>query len=78
MLSGERVELRPIREADLPAYIDAHLDIANRGVYFPLGVASEPVLRRRWSENGLLERTEGTLLIWNRAGGTDPRPWHDA
>ena len=67
MLSGDRVVLRPIREANLPTFIDAHLDIRNRGAYFPLGVASEPVLRRRFAENGLWERDEGTLLIWNQA-----------
>ena len=66
MLSGDRVVLRPIGETDLPTFIDAHLDIRNRGAYFPLGVASEPVLRRRFAENGLWERGEGTLLIWNQ------------
>ena len=63
MLSGERVQLRPVREADLPAFVSAHLDIQNRGSYFPLGVVSEPVLRRRFAENGFWDRDEGTLLI---------------
>ncbi len=66
MLSGERVALRPIREADLPAFISAHVDIRNRGAYFPLGVLSEPVLRRRFAEGGFWEKSEGTLLIWSR------------
>jgi RimJ/RimL family protein N-acetyltransferase len=66
LLIGERIELRPLREADLPAFIDAHLDIRNRGAFFPLGVVSESVLRRRFAENGLWERGEGTLLIWSR------------
>ena len=65
MLSGERVSLRPIREADLAAFIAAHIDIRNRGAYFPLGVLSEPVLRRRFAETGFWEREEGTLLIWS-------------
>lgn len=52
MLIGERVQLRPIREADLPAFISAHHDIRSRGDYFPLGVLSEPVLRRRFAEHG--------------------------
>jgi hypothetical protein len=50
MLSGERVVLRPIRDVDLPAFIVAHVDICNRGAYFPLGVLSEPVLRRRFAD----------------------------
>jgi L-amino acid N-acyltransferase YncA len=54
VLIGERVQLRPIREADLPAYISAHHDVRNRGAYFPLGVLSEPVLRRRFAETGFL------------------------
>jgi [ribosomal protein S5]-alanine N-acetyltransferase len=65
MLTGERVTLRPIREADLPAFISAHQDIGTRGAFFPLGVVSEPVLRRRFADNGLWDRTEGTLLIWH-------------
>ena len=64
MLIGERVQLRPVREADLEAFISAHHDIRNRGEYFPLGIASEPVLRRRFAENGFWDREEGMLLIW--------------
>jgi RimJ/RimL family protein N-acetyltransferase len=66
VLIGERVTLRPIREVDLPAFIDAHVDIRNRGAFFPLGVLSESVLRRRFAETGFWEREEGTLLIWSR------------
>ena len=64
MLIGERVQLRPVREVDLPAFVDAHVQIRNRGAYFPLGVVTEPVLRRRFGENGFWDRAEGTLLIW--------------
>jgi RimJ/RimL family protein N-acetyltransferase len=63
MLVGERVELRPVREADLSAFISAHQDIRNRGAYFPLGVISESVLRRRFAENGFWDKDEGMLLI---------------
>jgi [ribosomal protein S5]-alanine N-acetyltransferase len=65
MLIGERVELRLIREADLPAFVSAHLDIRNRGGYFPLGVLSEPVLQQRFAATGFWGREEGTLLIWH-------------
>ena len=65
MLIGERVQLRPIREADLDTFVSAHHDISSRGAYFPLGVLSESVLRRRFAENGFWDRTEGTLLIWH-------------
>ncbi len=68
MLRGERIILRPVREADLDAFYTAHTNIANRGAFFPLGVASESKLRRDFAETGLWEREEGTLLIVTPAG----------
>ena len=68
MLRGERIILRPVREADLDAFYAAHTNIANRGAFFPLGVASESKLRRDFAETGLWEREEGTLLIVTPAG----------
>ena len=66
MLKGDQVVLRPVRERDLDDFISAHLEISNRGDFFPLGVHSESALRRNYSETGLWERDEGTLLIWNQ------------
>lgn len=66
MLNGEKVVLRPVRERDLAAFIDAHAEIATRGAYYPLEVEPEPVLRRQYAEKGFWEQDEGTLLIWNR------------
>jgi len=66
MLNGDKVVLRPVRERDLAAFIDAHTEISNRGEFFPLGVQPEPVLRRSYAETGFWERDAGTLLIWNR------------
>jgi len=65
VLIGERVQLRPIREEDLPAFLDAHFDLRNRGAYFPLGTTSETSLRRQFAEHGFWEREEGVLLIWH-------------
>jgi RimJ/RimL family protein N-acetyltransferase len=65
VLNGARVRLHPVREVDLPAFIQAHVDIGNRGAFFPLGVVSEPVLRQRFATTGFWERDEGTLLIWH-------------
>ena len=56
MLEGDKVVLRPLRERDLGAFIDAHTQIANRGQYFPLGVVSEPALRRSYADTGWWER----------------------
>ena len=52
MLFGQRVHLRPVRESDLDALYDAHVDVRNRGPYFPLGVKSEPAFKRSFAETG--------------------------
>ena len=49
MLHGERVSLRPVREADLDEVYAAHTNIANRGRFFPLGVSSESAFRREFA-----------------------------
>ena len=64
MLRGELVTLRPLRESDLGAFIDAHIDIRNRGRFFPLDVTSEAALRTAYAENGYWGREDGTLVIW--------------
>lgn len=63
MLTGERISLRPVRERDLDALYAAHVDISNRGRYFPLGVVSEPAFRRDFGETGFWQKDEGLLLI---------------
>lgn len=63
MLDGERISLRPARERDLDALYAEHVNIANRGRYFPLGVASEPKFRREFAETGFWQEDEGLLLI---------------
>ena len=63
MLHGKHIILRPVREADLDAMYAAHVEIRNRGAFFPLDVMSEPAFRRRFGENGFWEKDEGTLLI---------------
>lgn len=66
MLHGERVDLSPIRERDLDAFYEAHVDIANRGAFFPLRVTSESALRAEFAKNGFWDKEEGVLLIRNR------------
>jgi RimJ/RimL family protein N-acetyltransferase len=68
MLQGTRIQLRPVREADLDALYAAHVDIANRGAFFPLGVLSEPAFRRAFAETGMWEKEDGTLLILSPEG----------
>ncbi len=68
MLQGDRITLRPILEADLEAAYAAHMNIANRGAFFPVGVVSEPSFRKAFAEHGYWQRDEGTLLIVARDG----------
>jgi RimJ/RimL family protein N-acetyltransferase len=63
MLNGERIRLRPVREADLDALYAAHLDIRNRGAFYPLGVQSESAFRRQFGDDGFWTKEAGTLLI---------------
>jgi ribosomal-protein-alanine N-acetyltransferase len=68
MLRGERITLRPILETDLDAAYAAHLDLASRGSFFPLGVVSESAFRKEFAEHGYWQREEGTLLIFTPEG----------
>lgn len=63
MLKGENIHLRTVRESDLELLYEFHQDIANRGAYFPIGVMSEPVFKRRFQETGFWEKNDGMLLI---------------
>jgi len=63
MLHGERITLRPVRELDLDALYEAHIDIRNRGSFFPLGVQSEPAFRRDYADHGFWSKEEGLLVI---------------
>lgn len=63
MLRGTGITLRPVREADLDAMYDAHVDIGNRGEFFPLGVLSEAAFKKQFADTGFWQRDEGTLLI---------------
>ena len=63
MLKGKVVTLRPVRAADLEALHGFHVDIDNRGDYFPRGVLSQTAWRRRFEENGFWSADDGTLVM---------------
>ena len=63
MLHGEHLTLRPIRAADVDAVYENHVNIRNRGAFFPLGVQSESAFKREFSEHGFWQREEGMLLM---------------
>jgi len=57
------VTLRPVLEGDLDRLYTAHIDIANRGAYFPRGIRSETAFKRAFAENGFWDRDEGMFVI---------------
>ena len=63
MLKGTSITLRPVRESDLNTLHQFHVDIANRGEFYPRGVVSEVRFRKDFQENGLWDRDEGMLVI---------------
>ena len=63
MLKGKSITLRPVRETDLDQLYSYHLDIDNRGDYFPRGVLSQPAFRKEFEETGFWSKEEGMLVI---------------
>jgi [ribosomal protein S5]-alanine N-acetyltransferase len=63
MLTGSTIDLRLVREGDVDFLWQKHVDIANRGAYYPIGVMSEPRWRQRYNENGFWSPDDGTLVI---------------
>lgn len=63
MLKGKSITLRPVRDTDVDQLYAYHVDIDNRGEFFPRGILAEPVFRRRFQETGFWEQDDGMLLI---------------
>ena len=63
MLKGKSITLRPIRETDLEQLYSFHVDIDNRGDFFPRGILAQPVFQKKFSETGFWSKDEGMLAI---------------
>ncbi len=63
MLKGKAITLRLVRDSDLDQLYAYHLDIDNRGNYFPRGVLSQPNFRKQFEGNGFWEQDDGMLVI---------------
>ena len=68
MLSGPRVRLRPFTEADFDERYRRHIDLSQRGDYYPLHLSSEATYRARFAENGWWSPNEGVLAILDDQG----------
>jgi RimJ/RimL family protein N-acetyltransferase len=63
MLHGDTLELRLVREVDLPRLFELASDLEARGPYFPLGVMSETAIRAEFAKNGFWDTDQGTLVM---------------
>ena len=63
MLKGKFTILRLVRATDLDQLYSFHLDIDNRGDYFPRGVLSQPAFRKEFEETGFWSKEEGMLVM---------------
>lgn len=63
MLKGKSITLRPVRETDIDQLYAYHIDIDNRGDYFPRGILSQPAFRKQFEENGFWSKEDGMLVI---------------
>jgi RimJ/RimL family protein N-acetyltransferase len=68
MLRGRQITLRPVLRDDLDELYARHIDLSNRGEYFPLGIASQPAFQKRFEDTGFWEPDEGMLVM---VDGTD-------
>jgi len=68
MLKGKSISLRPVREGDLDQLYAFHIDIDNRGEYFPRGVLAQPVFLRQFQESGFWSKEDGMLVMLSPAG----------
>lgn len=63
MLKGKSITLRPVRDVDLDQLYTYHIDINNRGDFFPRGILAQPTFRKQFQESGFWTREEGMLVI---------------
>lgn len=63
MLKGKSITLRPVRDSDLDQLYAYHVDIDNRGDFFPRGILAQPVFHKRFQETGFWEKDDGMLVI---------------
>lgn len=63
MLKGNTVTLRPVQGSDLDQLYSHHLDIDNRGAFFPRGVLAQPVFHKRFQGSGFWGKEEGMLVM---------------
>jgi RimJ/RimL family protein N-acetyltransferase len=68
MLHGKAVTLRPVRETDLDILYAYHVDIDNRGDFFPRGVLSQTTFHKHFQESGFWDKEDGMVVMESPGG----------
>lgn len=68
MLKGKDITLRPVHDSDLDQLYAFHLDIDNRGDFFPRSVLPQPQFYKRFQESGFWNKEDGMLIIFSANG----------
>ena len=63
MLKGKLITLRLVRETDIDQLYTYHLDIDNRGDYYPSNVLAQPEFRKEFQETGFWSKENGMLVM---------------
>jgi RimJ/RimL family protein N-acetyltransferase len=63
MLTGKIIDLRPVRESDVDLLWEKHVDIEDRGPFYPIGIMSGPRFRKEYAETGFWAENDGMLVI---------------
>jgi [ribosomal protein S5]-alanine N-acetyltransferase len=63
MLKGKSITLRPVLDTDLDQLYAFHMDIDNRGEFYPRGLLPQPAFQSKFQDTGFWSKDEGTLVI---------------
>ena len=63
MLRGKYVSLWPVLERDIERIYEIHMDISNRGEFWPLEVDSEVAFKKEFRETGFFKADNGLLVM---------------
>ena len=63
MIKGKFIILRPVRDSDLNQLYSFHIDIDNRGDFFPRGLLSQPAFQKQFQDTGFWSKDDGMLVI---------------
>lgn len=63
MLKGKSIILRPVRDSDLDQLYSYHIDIDNRGEFFPRGILAQTTFHKQFQDTGFWGKEDGMLVI---------------